>query len=171
MVKNYLKILVRNFVRNKTFTLINISGLTLGITCSLVMFLIVKQERSFNQYHKNIESIYRVGHIDVEDGREYSQGGVPLVMPASIKDEIVGVKEVTLISHERYGLISVNNGGKIEYYEEDPELVYIEPSFFNIFDWKLLEGSVESVFNQPNIVALNKTLADKYFPNQSAVGH
>lgn len=170
MVKNYLKILVRNFVRNKTFTLINISGLTLGITCSLVMFLIVKQERSFNQYHKNIDSIYRVGRIDVKDGREYSGGGVPLAMPASIKDEIVGIKEATLISHERYGLISVNNGGKIEYYEENPELVYIEPSFFNIFDWKLLEGSVESVFSQPNIVALNKTLADKYFPNQSAVG-
>lgn len=170
MVKNYLKILIRNFVRNKTFTLINISGLTLGITCSLVMFLIVKQERSFNQYHENLNSIYRVGHIDVEDGREYPQGGVPLVMPASIKDEIVGVKEVTLISHERYGLISVNNDGQIKYYEEEPELTYIDPSFFNVFDWKVLEGSVETAFSEPNIVALNKTLSEKYFPNQSALG-
>ena len=170
MVKNYLKILIRNFVRNKTFTLINISGLTLGITCSLVMFLIVKQEFGFNQYHTNIDSIYRIGHIDIEDGREYSQGGVPLVMPASVKEEIVGLKEVTLISHERYGLISVNKGGNIQYYEEDPELTYIEPSFFDIFDWKVLEGSVETAFSEPNVVALNKTLADKYFPNQSALG-
>ena len=170
MVKNYLKILVRNFVRNKTFTLINISGLTLGITCSLVMFLIVKQEFGFNQYHENAASIYRIGHVDIEDGREYHQGGVPLVMPASVKDEIVGLKEVTLISHERYGLISVNNNGDIQYYEEEPELAYIEPSFFQVFDWKVLEGSIETAFSEPNIVALNKTLADKYFPGQSALG-
>jgi putative ABC transport system permease protein len=170
MLINYFKTLFRNFVRNKTFTLINVSGLTLGITCSLVMFLIVKQEFSFNQYHANIDSIYRIGHIDIDDGREYSQGGVPLVMPASVKEEIVGVKDVTLISHQRYGLISVNDGSEIKYYEEEPELTYIEPSFFDIFDWTVLEGSVATAFSEPNMVALNKTLADKYFPNQSALG-
>lgn len=170
MVKNYLRILLRNFARNKAFTLINISGLTLGITCSLVMFLIVKQERSFNRYHSNLNSIYRVGHIDVQDGREYSGGGIPLIMPGALKSDIVGLKEVTLISHERYGLISITDGSEIKYYEEDPELVYIEPNFFDVFDWKVLEGTVESGFDQPNVVALNQTLAKKYFPNSSAVG-
>jgi ABC-type antimicrobial peptide transport system permease subunit len=83
---------------------------------------------------------------------------------------MVGVKEVTLVSHERYGLIAVNNGDEIKYYEEEPELTYIEPSFFNIFDWPVLEGSVATAFSEPNMVALNKTLAEKYFPNQSALG-
>lgn len=172
MVKNYLKILLRNFARNKAFTLINISGLTLGITCSLVMFLIVKQEFSFNRYHSNLQSVYRIGHIDIEDGREYPGGGLPVVMPAAVREDIVGLKEVTLVAHDRYGLISVVNpdNEKINYYEEDPELVYVEPNFFKIFDWKVLEGSVEQGLEEPNTVALNSTLAKKYFPTQSALG-
>ena len=171
MLKSYIKVLFRNFARNKSFTLINISGLTLGITCSLVMFLIVKQELSFNMYHSNVDSIYRIGHVDVVDGREYTQGGVPLVMPPAVKEDIVGVKDVTLISHDRYGLISVNEGnGQIKYYEENPELTFIEPNFFDIFDWKVLEGSVDTGLDEPNKVALSETLAEKYFPNESAIG-
>lgn len=170
MLKNYLKILLRNFARNKAFTLINISGLTLGITCSLVMFLMVKQNLSFNRYHSNIDQIHRIGHIDVVEGREYSQGGVPLVMPPAVKEEIVGLKDITLVSHAAYGLISVGQpSGEMKHYEEAPELVYIESNFFEIFDWALLEGALDDL-GQPNMVALNKTLADKYFPNESAVG-
>lgn len=170
MLKNYLKILFRNFARNKAFTLINISGLTLGITCSLIMFLIVKQDLSFNRYHSNLEQIHRIGHIDVVEGREYPQGGVPLVMPPAVKEEIVGLKDVTLVSHDRYGLISIGQAsGDLKHYEENPELVYIEPNFFEIFDWGLLEGTLDDL-NQPNMVALNKTLAEKYFPGESAVG-
>ena len=170
MLNNYLKILLRNFARNRAFTLINISGLTLGITCSLIMFLIVKEELSFNRYHTNLDSIYRVGHIDYVDGREYSQGGVPLPMSDAVAEEIVGVKQSTLISHAMYGLISVSNKGETKYYEESPEVVYIEPNFFDMFDWEVLEGEVKEALDQPNMVALSKTLAEKYFPDQSAIG-
>ncbi len=171
MFKNYFKILIRNIVRNKAFTLINVLGLTLGITCSLIIFLIVKEELSFNQYHSNLNSIYRVGHIDYVDGNEYPQGGVPLVMEEAVADEIVGLVNTTLISHRRYGLISVTEkDGQIKYYEESPELVYVEPSFFEMFDWDILEGAVEKSFNEPNTVALSKKVAEKYFPNESAVG-
>ncbi|NVK83970.1 MAG: ABC transporter permease [Cytophagia bacterium] len=172
MLKNYFNVLRRNFARNKSFTIINILGLTLGITCSLIMFLVVKQEFSFNKYHANLDSIYRIGHTDLVDGKEYTGGGLPLVMPASVQEEIVGLKDITLVSHERYGLISAtDNTGKVNYYEEDPELVYIEPSFFRMFDWKVLEGVVDGdALAQPNVVALSKTLAEKYFPNESAMG-
>jgi len=136
------------------------------------MFLVVKQEFSFNKYHANLDSIYRIGHSDIEDGREYTGGSLPHVMPASVKEEIVGLKDITLVSHERYGLISAtDNTGKISYYEENPELVYVEPSFFRMFDWVVLEGVVDDeALAQPNVVALSKTLAEKYFPNESAVG-
>lgn len=170
MLKNYLKILFRNFSRNKAFTLINISGLTLGITCSLIMFLIAKHTLSYNRYHSNLDLIYRIGHIDIVEGREYPQGGVPLVMPPAVKEEIVGLQDVTLVSHDRYGLISIGqSSGEMKHYEEDPELVYIEPNFFDIFDWALLEGTLDDL-DQPNMVALNQTLAEKYFPNESAIG-
>ncbi|MCO6357131.1 ABC transporter permease [Roseivirga pacifica] len=172
MLKNYLNVLRRNFARNKAFTIINILGLTMGITCSLVMFLVVKQEFSFNRYHENLDSIYRLGHIDMVDGRQYTGGGLPLVMPPAVKEEIVGLKEVTLVAHEAYGLISVkDNAGEVKHYEEDPELVYVEPNFFKVFTWKTLEGSVDGdVLEQPNVVALSKTIAEKYFPDESAVG-
>lgn len=170
MIKNYIKILLRNFAKNKVFTLINVSGLTLGVTCSLIMFLIVKEELSFNQYHEKAERIYRVGHRDMVDGREYSQGGVPLPMIDVVKEDIVGLTNATLISHFRYGLISIGKpDGSIDYYEENPDLVYLEPAFFDMFTWPLIEGSLEN-FDEPNMVVLSKELADKYFPNASAVG-
>ncbi|OEK01378.1 hypothetical protein BFP97_07540 [Roseivirga sp. 4D4] len=171
MLKNYLKILLRNFARNRAFTLINISGLTLGITCSLIMFMIVKEELSFNQYHSKLDRIYRVGHIDYIDGNEYPGGGVPLPMRAAVAEDIVGITNSTLISHEMYGLISITGqDGSIQYYEESPELVYVQPSFFEMFDWKVLEGAVENSFKEPNMAALSETLAKKYFPDESAVG-
>ena len=93
-----------------------------------------------------------------------------MVMAPAVKEEIVGLRDVTLISHERYGLISVGQAtGEMAHYEENPELVYIEPNFFEIFDWAMLEGSLESL-DQPNVVALSKTLADKYFPNGGGIG-
>lgn len=171
MLQNYFKILWRNFIRNRAFTIINISGLTLGITCSLIMFMIVKEELSFNQYHSKLNNLYRVGHIDYVDGNEYPGGGVPLPMRAAVSEDIVGLVNSTLISHERYGLISVTeNDGEIKYYEESPELVYVQPSFFEMFDWKVLEGAVEKSFKEPNMAAISQSLAEKYFPDQSAVG-
>ncbi len=171
MLRNYLKILLRNFARNRAFTLINISGLTLGITCSLIMFMIVKEELSFNQYHSKLDRIYRVGHIDYIDGNEYPGGGVPLPMRAAVAEDIVGLVNSTLISHEMYGLISVKgNDGEVKYYEESPELVYVQPSFFEMFDWKIIEGAIENSFKEPNMAAINETLAAKYFPNESAIG-
>lgn len=171
MLKNYLKILLRNFARNRSFTLINISGLTLGITCSLIMFMIVKEELNFNKYHSKLDRIYRVGHVDYIDGNEYPGGGVPLPMRAAVAEDIVGLVNSTLISHEMYGLISVKgNDGDTKYYEESPELVYVQPSFFEMFDWKIIEGAVENSFKEPNMAAINETLAAKYFPNESAIG-
>lgn len=171
MLSNYFKILWRNFIRNRAFTIINISGLTLGITCSLIMFLIVKEELGFNRYHKNLDSIYRVGHIDYVDGNEYPGGGAPLPMAAAIAEDIVGLVNTTLISHERYGLVSIiEKDGQIKYYEEEPDLVYVEPNFFEMFDWKVLEGEVLKAFEEPNTVALSEELAEKYFPNESAIG-
>ena len=171
MLKNYLLILFRNIKRNKAFTLINVGGLTLGITCSLIMFLIVKEELSFNRFHSNVDSIYRLGHIDIVDGNEYPGGGAPLPMDVAIEEEIVGVKQSTLISHTRYGLVSVTQSdGEIKYYEEEPELVTVEPNFFEVFDWELLEGSIDGNFDEPNVAVLNRTLAEKYFPGESAIG-
>lgn len=170
MLKNYFTILRRNIVRNKLFTLINVSGLTLGITCSLIMFLIVKEELSFNQYHENAERIYRIGHRDLVDGREYTQGGVPLPMRDAVEQEIVGLENVVHVYHHRYGLISVGQpDGSIDYYEENPDLVYTEPSFFEMFTWPVVEGSLDN-FDEPNMVVLSEELAKKYFPGESAVG-
>ena len=89
----------------------------------------------------------------------------------AIEEEIVGVKQSTLVSHQRYGLVSITQSdGEIKYYEENPELVTVEPNFFEVFDWKLLEGSIDGNFDEPNVAVLNRTLAEKYFPGESAIG-
>lgn len=170
MLKNYFKILWRNIVRNKLFTVINVSGLTLGITCSLIMFLIVKEELSFNLYHEKAESIYRIGHRDLVDGREYTQGGVPLPIRDAMEQDIVGLANIAHVYHHRYGLVSIGTPDEsIDYYEENPDLVYTEPSFFEMFTWPVKAGSLDN-FDEPNMLVLTEELAEKYFPGESAVG-
>ena len=71
MIRNYFKIALRNIVRHKAFTAINIAGLAIGMTCSIFILLWVQNELSYDRFHKNVQNIYRVVHTDIgPDGKQ-----------------------------------------------------------------------------------------------------
>lgn len=99
MLQNYLKTALRNLLREKGSAFLNVAGLTLGITCSLVLFLLIRHLTSFDNYHVNRDRIYRVvTESDGNNGKFYTQG-VPPALPEAFKQEFPEAEEVTFTSY------------------------------------------------------------------------
>src|SRR5687767_14035535 len=135
MFKNYLKTAFRNILREKGSTFINIAGLTLGITCSLVLFLMVKHLASFDNYHTNRDRIFRVvTESDGSNGKFYT-AGVPCVLPDAFRQDFPEAEEVTFTSYRSGALVSISqDDGVPKKYEEKKGVVFAQPNFFKIFD-------------------------------------
>jgi putative ABC transport system permease protein len=171
MLRNYFKTAVRNLLREKSSTFINIAGLTLGITCSIILFLMVKHLASFDNYHTNKERIYRVvTESDGNNGRFYTSG-VPTVLPEAFKNDFHEAEEVTFLSYRSNSMVSIpKDGARALKFQEDQGVVFAQPNFFKIFDRKILTGSAEKGLDDPNEAIITESLAKKYFPNEEAIG-
>src|SRR5437867_7242270 len=166
MIKNYFKTAFRNLVRNKNYAIINISGLAAGIAICLVMFIVIRYEKSFDNYHKKKDRIYRVlteyHHADSPD--IFYGKGVPAPLPTALKTNFPQVERIAPVYSEGNDQIKVlnDNGETIKKFKEEKGVFFTEPSLFDIFDFKWLAGSASSLKN-PNSVVLTKSIAEKYF--------
>lgn len=171
MVKNYLKTAFRNLWREKGSAFINISGLTLGITSSLVLFLLIKHSVSFDTFHANRERIYRVvSQSQGNDGLHFTPG-VPAVLPDAFATDFPEAKQVTFTSYRAGSLVTIpQSDGEPKKYDERSGVVYAQPNFFSIFDRKILIGDAEKGLDEPNEVILSERAAIKYFGKADAIG-
>ena len=171
MLKNYMTTALRNLWRSKGSTLINLSGLTLGITTSLILFLLVRHQSSFDNFHSKLDRIYRVvRQSDGNQGKNYSPG-VPPVLPVAFKMDFPEAEEVVFTSYRSGGLITIPQSlGEPKKYEEKEGVVYTQPDFFKIFDRKILIGDVDKGLDEPNEVVISKKAALKYFGKEDARG-
>ncbi len=171
MLRNYIITALRNLWRSKSSTLINLSGLTLGITTSLILFLLVRHQSSFDNFHTKLDRIYRVARqSDGNQGKNYS-AGVPPVLPEAFRMDFPEAEEVVFTSYRAGGLITIpQSAGEPKKYEEEQGIVYTQPNFFKIFDRKILIGDVEKGLDEPNEVVLSKKAALKYFGKEDARG-
>ena len=174
MLKNYLKTAFRNLVRRKNYTIINIAGLAAGIAICLVLFLVIRYEMSFDNYHQKKDRIYRVlteyHHADSPD--IFYGKGVPAPLPAALKTNFPQAEKVAVIYSEGNDQVQVldDNGQPVKKFKEEHGVFFSEPSLFDIFDFKWLAGSPASLKNL-NSAVLTKTIAEKYFGDwQFAIG-
>jgi len=170
MITNYLKTALRNLRRQIGNTLINVAGLTLGITGSLVLFLFIKDGSSFDNYHSKRDRIYRiVTKSKRNNGDSYTQG-VPTVLPEAFKNDFAEVEEVAFTSYRRGNLIAIAQpNGEFKKYEEPKGVAFTQSSFFRIFDRPILRGS-EKRLDEPNKAIISKKWALKYFHKEDAIG-
>ena len=174
MIRNYFKTAFRNLLRHKNYTIINIVGLAAGIGVCLVLFLVIMYEMSFDNYHKKKDRIYRVlteyHHADAPD--VFYGKGVPSPLPSALKANFPQLERVAAVYSEGNDQILVldDNGQSMKKFKEERGVFFVEPSLFDIFDFKWLAGGASSLKN-PNSVVLTKTTAEKYFGDwQFAVG-
>jgi len=172
MLRNYIITALRNLHRNRTNTSISVIGLSLGITCSLVLFLLGGYFESFNTHHENYDHIYRlVIEGDGQNGqRDYTPGAAPPTIDA-LRLDYPYINDVFTISN-KYGinLFEIEIDGKMKYFEEGDEGIgYTEPAFFTTFTRPLLKGNRELILANPNEIVLSKKLATKFFGEQDPI--
>ncbi|MGN6214760.1 ABC transporter permease [Parafilimonas sp.] len=166
MFRNYLKIIFRNFSKNKTFSFINIIGLTIGLTSCLLIALYIQQQLSFDKFQKNGDRIARVimGYSfegsDAGNKGNYTSVRVPVVMKQNfpeVKDAVIMTNSKKIIRYNN-SLVTENN------------FMYADSSFFNLFSFDLLEGNKNTALTEPYSVVLTQSSAKKYFGNADPVG-
>lgn len=170
MLKNYLKTAFRNLWRDKGSALINLSGLTLGITSSLILFLLIRHATSFDTFHSKRDRIYRVvTQTRGNNGNDHTPG-VPAVLPEAFKTDFPEAEEVTFLSYRAGSLITVPQpSGEQKKYDEPRGVVFAQPNFFKIFDRKIIHGNAEAGLDEPNEVILSQRSALKYFNKEDAI--
>ena len=159
MFQNYIKIAVRNLLRNKSFSFINLFGLTIGLACCLLIGLYIWNELSFDRYHEKSERIWRFSRkFFNKDGSEQLHLGhlAPPFGPL-LKNDFPDMEEVTRLLQTS---TTVRIGER--FFSED-QMFYAEPNVFQVFDIPLQSGNPASALNEPYTLLLNETTAQKYF--------
>ncbi len=171
MLRNYLKTAIRNLLHQRGTTLLNISGLALGLGTGLILFLLVRYHNSFDTFHTNYDRIYRVNvQSDGNNDKNYTPGVYP-VFAEAFNSEFPEAEEVTFISYRAGSFIVIPQAqGEPKKYEEESGVGYAQPSIFKVFDRKILWGDAEKGLDEPNEAILSKRLAIKYFGKEDAVG-
>jgi len=170
MFRNYFKTAVRNLARNKSYALINVLGLAVGIAASLLIFLVIQFETSFDNFHKKKKSIYRIGtEFHNQDGVSYSDGVAFPTAPA-LRMDFPQIKEVASI-FKNGNQITIEQENKSPKKLIENNFYYAEPAFFKMFDFGWLAGNAETCLKGPNSAVLTQATAEKYFGDWgSAIG-
>ncbi|MDB5124603.1 MAG: yknZ 6 [Mucilaginibacter sp.] len=164
MIKNYFKIAFRGFWKHKLFTLINIIGLSIGISAALVIYLIVHFDFTFDKFHKDSDRIYRVVSNFSFQGEKGYNSGICGPLPEAVKSQVTGV-EVAAPFYTLYGpnVFIPGKGNVPVRFKSQENMVLASPGYFKIFNYKWLAGSPKNALSAPNQVVLTSEQAKKYF--------
>lgn len=165
MLLNYLKIAFRNLLRHKVFSLINIFGLALGMTCSILIVLWVQDELSFDRFHKNTDDLVRIISVQHYPGSDdlVTQSGTGMIVPSMVKELPEVVRGIRMSWNEEE-LFSIGEKAL------KADGIYADTTFFNAFTFPLLAGNAAQALSQPNSVVITDSLAMKFFGTTNAVG-
>lgn len=166
MIKNFFKVALRNILKYKFFSAINILGMTIGLTACLMIVLYVVDELSYDKFNANAHRIYQVGLHGKLGGQDISVAQTCPPMAAALVDEIPEVESATRIAGF-FGKPAVKNEDLV-FTEE--KVFFVDSNFFSFFSYKLLEGDAATALDEPNTVVLTPALATKYFGEESPLG-
>ncbi|MBD2755050.1 ABC transporter permease [Spirosoma validum] len=171
MLRNYIKTSLRSLTKHKVSTLINLFGLTLGVTACLAIYLITNYELSYDTFHPDSERIYRlVGEAQYEkNGEKHPVGFIPVPVPGAIRKEIPGLGTVAAFHTIESDVLIPNGDEKPIRFESrrrtggNADLVVVDPKYFDIFKYQWLAGNPNVALNEPFKVVLSEQKAHKYF--------
>ncbi len=164
MIKNVLLIALRNLRKDKWYSLLNVLGLTIGITFSLFLIFYITDELNYDRYHEKADRIYRIVSYIQEPDKKTNWALTQLPLAFTLKKDFPEVEEAARFLNRERTLFK--NGDK-EFYET--KLYYADSTVFNIFTYKFVEGNAAHALNEPNSIIISKTLAEKYFGKNTPV--
>ena len=166
MLSNYLKIAWRNLLKNKTFSLINITGLASGLACFILIALYVADELSYDRYNEKAGRIYRINSDIVFGGNKLHLAVASDPMGAALKNDYPQVEE--------YVRFYTSSGSKLikkgDQYINENEVAHADSTLFDIFTLPVMSGDAKTALNEPNTVVISESAAKKYFGTTEVVG-
>jgi putative ABC transport system permease protein len=165
MLKNYFKIAFRNVLKNRIFSLINIFGLAVGLTCCMLISAFLYNELSFDKYPEHAFQIYRVGLKIEQNGGIADYPDVDVAVGEGIKNALPGIAESARITSARF--MFLQHGDK--QFKENL-ITFCDSNFLQMFSIPLIEGDNKTALVSPHCIVITKALAKKYFGDESALG-
>lgn len=166
MVKNYIKIALRNIGRQKFYALINITGLAVGICCCLLILTYVVEELSYDNYHPATADTYRVALDRKFPDNQFLYARSPMPMGRTLAQDLPSVKSSTRIFNN-FGTLTFQQGDK---YFDERNVLAVDSTFFDFFAVEFLDGDKESALDLPNSLIITDDMATKYFGKQDPLG-
>jgi putative ABC transport system permease protein len=164
MLHNYITVALRNIIKHKLFSAINIAGLTVGMTACLFIFIYVKDELSFDRFHRDADNIYRIGLMGRMAGQEFNTTASSYRVGPTMAEEIPGVQDFVRSWRAAVSVFKYDEKAFVE-----KRVLYADSNYLSFFSYKIIEGDDKALM-EPNTVVLTEELAQKYFHQQPAVG-
>lgn len=166
MIRNFLKVAWRNLVKNRTFSIINITGLAAGLACFIFISLHIVDELSYDRYNEKADRIYRI-HSDIRfGGADLKLAVASDPMGAALKKDYPQVEEYVRF-YNSGGYKRVKKGSQ---YIPERDVIHADSTLFNVFTLPVIHGDTRTALNEPNTVVISATAAKKYFETTNAVG-
>jgi putative ABC transport system permease protein len=175
MFQNYLKIALRNLVRHKGYTAINVLGLTVGIASCVLICLYIQDELSYDRFHANKDRIYRVDNELRIQSDVYKYPTCTSAVPVAMDRDITGVAGYARFSRFGNGannesIVRISSVGGTPQFFKERRAFAADPSVFNLFSFDLLKGDKQTVLNAPFSVVITEEIARKYFGEADPLG-
>jgi len=165
MIQNYLKTARRSLWKNKFYSIINISGLAIGLAAGIMLLLWVQNELSYDRFNKNYQQIYKLSSHFTSNGAERTWTGVP--GPLAVYAKSFSQVKSTVRIQNYYGLLTDKDKNKIF---DGNRVAIVDTGFFSMFTFDLLEGNKTRLFTNINSIIVTQSTSQKFFGNESALG-
>ncbi len=165
MLENYFKIAVRNLKKYKAFSLINITGLAVGIASCILIFLYIRSEMSYDKFYKNAGQIYRVSLHAVINNAVFNAAVTSAPLGEELYHDYPEVVDYTRIRKSGAPVVRYNN----KVFSEE-RFLFADSTFFSVFNMHFLKGNPETALSKPNSVVITESTARKYFGDQNPIG-
>ena len=168
MLYNYLKISLRHFAKNLSFSLVNLFGLAFGLAAALAVLFFIQDELTYEYFHSKADRIVRVNTVDIEEVDQLKLGTTPNKAAFFIKENFPEVAEVTRVFSHNFGQTASVNYEDKNFVEN--RLYWADSTIFNIFDFQFLKGDINTALDQTQTVVLSETTAKRYFGTGDPIG-
>ena len=157
MLRNYFKTAFRNLARNKVYSFINMAGLSMGLGCAILIMLYLKDEVSFDRFHKNVNNIYRIE-------RNHKNGSTGFLQGPRFTQNVPGFRSFVRVQG---GAENIKKGTEVQ---QQDGVLHVDSNFFSVFTFPLLSGNPATCLTEPHSIVLSEDAAKKYFATTDAVG-
>lgn len=165
MITNYLKVALRNILRHRMYSSINLLGLALGMTCCFLTMMWVMDELSWDTFHTNAETLYRVEQDQPTPQGPFHVNITPYPMGPALKEEIPEIRNVARVANP--GELLMRMGEKVFF---ETRANSVDPSYLEMFSFPLVKGNSETALRDPSSIVLTEEIAEKYFGGDDPIG-